>query len=124
MPSSVLLQISNLIVDFKTEEGIFHAVKNVSFDIRKGEILGVVGESGSGKSVTALSILKLIPSPPGIIKDGAITLLNDENPVNILSLEENKVRKIRGNKISMIFQEPMSSLNPVYQMRTTGNGST
>lgn len=115
MPSSVLLDIKDLKVDFKTEEGIFHAVKGISFDVKKGEILGIVGESGSGKSVTALSILKLIPSPPGFVKDGTISLFNDEQALNVLSLEENEIRKIRGNKISMIFQEPMSSLNPVYK---------
>jgi len=115
MPSSVLLRISGLSVSFKSEEGIFKAVNNISFSVNKGEILGIVGESGSGKSVTALSILKLIPSPPGLINNGSITLFDNDNAIDILSLDEKEIRKIRGNKISMIFQEPMSSLNPVYK---------
>jgi len=111
---SSLLEVKNLSVDFKTDEKTVHAVRNVSFDIPKGKTVGLVGESGSGKSVTALSIMRLIPEPPGVISGGQIFLDKED----ILNLPEKKLRKIRGNRISMIFQEPMSSLNPVF---TVGN---
>ena len=112
MPS--LIEVKNLSVEFQTDEKKVKAVQNVSFDIPKGKTVGLVGESGSGKSVTALSIMQLIPEPPGRISAGEIFLDKE----NILKLPEPRVRKIRGNRISMIFQEPMSSLNPVF---TVGN---
>ncbi|SCX91265.1 ABC transporter ATP-binding protein [Alkaliphilus peptidifermentans] len=105
-----LLEINNLHTYFFTQDGMVPAVEGVSFHIKKGETLCVVGESGCGKSVTAMSILKLIPVPPGRYVDGEI-LFNGEN---ILNKSDEEMRKIRGNDISMIFQEPMTSLNPVY----------
>ncbi len=97
---------------FKTEGNIAKAVDGVSLDIRKNEILGIVGESGSGKSVTALSIMRLIPNPPGEIVGGSIKL----NGVELLDLPLPEMRKLRGKDIGMIFQEPMTSLNPVYKV--------
>ena len=111
---SSLIEVKNLSIEFQTEEKIVKAVQNVSFNIPKGKTVGLVGESGSGKSVTALSIMRLISEPPGRISGGEIFLDKED----ILKLPENRVRKIRGNRISMIFQEPMSSLNPVF---TVGN---
>lgn len=109
-----ILEVKNLVTNFRTDRGLITAVNGVSFDVFKGRTLGIVGESGSGKSVTALSIMRLIPNPPGIISEGEIHY----NGKNILSLSDREMRKIRGNEISMIFQEPMTSLNPVY---TVGN---
>ncbi len=109
MTATPLLQIQGLRTYFHTEAGIAKAVDGVSFDILRGEVLGLVGESGSGKSVTALSILRLIPDPPGRIVAGSIMF----NGRNLLSLPWEEIRKIRGSDISMIFQEPMTSLNPV-----------
>ncbi len=104
-----LLEIDGLCVDFKTPEGIARAVEDVSFHIDAGETLGLVGESGCGKSVTSLSTLGLIPSPPGKISQGRIRF----NGRNLLELSEESLRRIRGRDIAMIFQEPMTSLNPV-----------
>ncbi len=103
-----LLEIDNLQTHFRTPDGINRAVDGVSFAIEAGETLAVVGESGCGKSVTAMSILRLIPEPPGKIA-GAIRFLGR----NLLELSDREMRAIRGNEISMIFQEPMTSLNPV-----------
>lgn len=109
-----LLQIKNFSVDFITEAGTTSAIKNISFEINRGETVAIVGESGSGKTVTSLSILKLLPSPPAQYKSGEILFSEDgEKVVDLLKLEDKPLRKIRGNKISMIFQEPMTSLNPV-----------
>lgn len=105
-----LLVLDNLKTYFHTSEGLYKSVDGVSFAIPKGQTLGVVGESGCGKSVTSLSILRLIASPPGKIEGGSIYF----NGQNLLDLSEKEMRKIRGNKISMIFQEPMTSLNPVF----------
>jgi oligopeptide/dipeptide ABC transporter ATP-binding protein len=105
-----LLQIRGLRTHFFTESGVARAVDGVDLDIMKGEVLGLVGESGSGKSVTALSILRLIPDPPGRIVEGEIRF----NGRNLLELSWEDVRKVRGKDISMIFQEPMTSLNPVF----------
>jgi oligopeptide/dipeptide ABC transporter ATP-binding protein len=105
-----LLSIRGLRTYFDTEAGVAKAVDGVDLDVRRGEVLGLVGESGSGKSVTALSVLRLIPSPPGRIVTGEITHKNR----NLLALSWEDMRKIRGREISMIFQEPMTSLNPVF----------
>jgi len=109
-----LLQIKNLSVDFETEYGSTSAVKNISLEINKGEIVAVVGESGSGKTVTSLSILQLLQSPPAKYSSGEILFSKSGNEqTNLLQLSEQKMREIRGNEIAMIFQEPMTSLNPV-----------
>jgi oligopeptide/dipeptide ABC transporter ATP-binding protein len=105
-----LLKTKNLKTHFFTHEGTVKAVNGISFKINQGETLGLVGESGCGKSVTALSIMRLIPHPPGKIVSGEIHFEGR----NLLELDEKKMRKIRGKKISMIFQEPMTSLDPVF----------
>ena len=112
-----LIEIKNLKTYFHTEAGIAKAVDDVSFDIYKGEVLGIVGESGSGKSVTSLSINRLIPNPPGEIVGGKI-LFND---VDLLSLNYEEMRSFRGKEIAMIFQEPMTSLNPVTKIKVQMN---
>lgn len=111
---SALLEVKNLKTGFKTDEGSFLAVDDISFTVEKGKTLGIVGESGCGKSVTSLSIMRLIPDPPGKIMGGQILF----NGRDLLKLSEDEMRKIRGNDIAMIFQEPMTSLNPVF---TIGN---
>lgn len=109
-----LLQIKDFSIDFVTENGTTSAVKNISVDINHGETVAIVGESGSGKTVTSLSILRLLASPPAKYTSGEILFSEDGNTQsNLLNIEEKTLRKIRGNKISMIFQEPMTSLNPV-----------
>jgi oligopeptide/dipeptide ABC transporter ATP-binding protein len=105
-----LLEIRNLSTSFKTEDGIVQAVDNVSVDIRKGEVVGLVGESGCGKTVTSLSILQLLASPPAFIDDGQILFEGRD----LLRVSKEELRRIRGNEIAMIFQEPMTSLNPVF----------
>ena len=110
----ILLSIAGLDVSFFTEEGVARAVQDVSFSINRGRTFAVVGESGCGKSVTALSIMRLVPEPPGKIIDGEIVFEGQ----NLLALSEKHMQQVRGNKIAMIFQEPMTSLNPVY---TVGN---
>jgi peptide/nickel transport system ATP-binding protein len=110
---SKLLQIENLSVDFTSDLGQTTALQNISIGVNKGEIVAIVGESGSGKSVTSLSVLQLIPSPPALYKTGSIVAGIDERSINILKTNKNILREIRGNKIAMIFQEPMTSLNPV-----------
>jgi oligopeptide/dipeptide ABC transporter ATP-binding protein len=105
-----LLDVRNLQTHFFTHDGIVKAVDDVTFSIRRGEVLGIVGESGCGKSVTALSIMRLITSPPGRITGGKITFEGQE----LLHLSDREIREIRGNRIAMIFQEPMTSLNPVF----------
>ncbi len=110
MAESSIIQVRNLAVEFRTDEGIVNAVKSISFEIPRGKTVGLVGESGSGKSVTSLAVMRLIPDPPGKIKSGEILL----NGKNLLKLSESQMRHIRGNEISMIFQEPMTSLNPVF----------
>ena len=105
-----LVEFKNLKTYFYTEEGVVKAVDDVSFKINQGETIGIVGESGCGKSVTSMSLMRLIPNPPGKIVGGDIIFENE----SLISLSEEKMREIRGNKISVIFQEPMTSLNPVY----------
>ncbi|HEX7127851.1 MAG TPA: ABC transporter ATP-binding protein [Thermodesulfobacteriota bacterium] len=105
-----LLEVKDLKTYFYTSEGVAPAVDGVSFTVKRGETLGIVGESGSGKSVTSLSILRLVPDPPGRIVGGQILF----EGTDLLTLSNREMRKIRGNKISMIFQEPMTSLNPVF----------
>ena len=112
MKMDKLFEIKNLKTFFHTEAGTVKAVNDVSFDIFKGEVLGIVGESGSGKSVTSLSINRLIPNPPGEIVSGEIIY----NGKNLLELSYEEMRKYRGRHISMIFQEPMTSLNPVLRV--------
>jgi len=105
-----VLEVENLQTHFFTRTGIARAVDGVSFDVRRGETLGLVGESGCGKSVTSLSILRLVPDPPGRIVGGAVRF----DGRDLLALSEDEMKKVRGNDVSMIFQEPMTSLNPVF----------
>src|SRR5215467_10769288 len=105
-----LLEVRGLQTQFVTDSGVVRAVDGVSFAIDAGRTLGMVGESGCGKSVTALSILRLIPAPPGRIVGGEIRYEGR----NLLELPQAEMRRVRGNEIAMIFQEPMTSLNPVF----------
>jgi oligopeptide transport system ATP-binding protein len=104
-----LLSIQDLVVDFRTEDGVVHAVDGVSYDLYPGEILGIVGESGSGKSVSTLALLGLIPMPPGKIVSGTAMFKGRD----LLRLKKKELRKVRGNEVAMVFQDPMTSLNPV-----------
>jgi oligopeptide transport system ATP-binding protein len=113
--SARLLEIENLRVEFATEDGVFAAVDDVSLHVDRGETLGIVGESGSGKSVTSLAVMRLIPDPPGRIVSGRIRFVGkDGQERDLVTTPEPNMRRIRGNDIAMIFQEPMTSLNPVY----------
>jgi peptide/nickel transport system ATP-binding protein len=107
-----VLEVMGLQTVFFTNSGLFKAVDDVSFTVRRGETLAIVGESGCGKSVTALSVMRLVPDPPGRVVAGSIML----EGTDLLALDENGMRQIRGNRISMIFQEPMTSLNPVMRI--------
>lgn len=125
MADGSLLEINNLMTHFHLQEGIVRAVDGVSFDIRRGQTVGIIGESGCGKSVTAHSILRLVPSPPGNIVDGQILFHRSDNgmdrePVDLAQLDPRgaEIRSIRGAEISMVFQEPMTSFGP---MHTIGN---
>jgi peptide/nickel transport system ATP-binding protein len=109
---ATVLDVKGLQTVFFTNSGLFKAVDDVSFKVRRGETLAIVGESGCGKSVTALSIMRLVPNPPGKIVGGSITL----EGTDLLGLDDDKMREVRGNRISMIFQEPMTSLNPVMRI--------
>ena len=108
--SEKLLQVKELKTSFYTESGVVRAIDGVSFDVFGGETLGIVGESGCGKSVTSMSVLRLIPQPPGKIESGEILFEGKD----LTKIDDEQMRQIRGNKISMIFQEPMTSLNPVF----------
>jgi peptide/nickel transport system ATP-binding protein len=107
-----VLEVKNLQTVFFTNSGLFKAVDDVSFSVRRGETLAIVGESGCGKSVSALSVMRLVPNPPGRIVGGQVLL----EGADLLALDEAEMRDIRGNRISMIFQEPMTSLNPVMRI--------
>ncbi len=104
-----LLSIRDLVVEFKTEDGVVHAVDGISYDVMPGEILGIVGESGSGKSVSTMSLLGLIPQPPGRIASGTAMFKGQD----LLKLKKKELRAFRGKEVAMIFQDPMTSLNPV-----------
>ena len=115
MSDRKLLEIKNLVTEFSTDGNVLKAVNDVSFTLNRGETIGIVGESGSGKSVTSLSVMRLIPNPPGTISGGEILFHKDEtSSVDLVKIPENEMRAIRGNDIAMIFQEPMTSLNPVF----------
>ncbi len=111
MPEPIL-SIRDLVVEFRTEDGIVHAVDGISYDVFPGETLGIVGESGSGKSVSTLSILGLIPQPPGRVTSG-IAMFKGKD---LLKLKKRELREFRGNEVAMIFQDPMTSLNPVLRI--------
>ena len=114
-----LLEVDDLKMYFHTEDGIVHAVDGVSYTLDRGETLGVVGESGSGKSVTAMTIMGLISMPPGKIHGGSVTYRGK----SLLDMSEEEMQHIRGNDIAMIFQDPMTSLNPVYKIgKQVGEG--
>lgn len=114
MSKKPLLEINNLVTEFHTEDGIVKAVNDVSFSLNRGETIGIVGESGSGKSVTSLSVMQLIASPPGRISNGEILFHSENGTVDLLKCSKKEMRNYRGNDIAMIFQEPMTSLNPVF----------
>ena len=114
MASEKLLSMENICVNFNTRRGLVRAVRNLSLSIDKGETLALVGESGCGKSVTAHTINRLIPMPPGIIESGKVVF----DGRDLLELSEDEMQKMRGTQISMIFQEPMTSLNPVFKIGT------
>lgn len=115
MEKEILLQVKNLVTEFKSDGELIKAVNDISFTLHKGETIGIVGESGSGKSVTSLSIMKLIPNPPGRVSGGEILYHSKNDGIkNLRSLPSKQMRSYRGNEIAMIFQEPMTSLNPVY----------
>jgi peptide/nickel transport system ATP-binding protein len=115
MEKEILLQVKNLVTEFKSDNELIKAVNDISFTLHKGETIGIVGESGSGKSVTSLSIMQLIPNPPGRISGGEILYHSKNNgTIDLRTLSNQDMRAYRGNEIAMIFQEPMTSLNPVY----------
>ena len=110
--TTVLLDVANLTVTFKTDNGFIRAVDNVSFSVKRGETVGIVGESGAGKSVTALSIPRLVPSPPSQVQRGSIFF----NGSNLLDLDVRRLRKIRGKSIGVIFQDPSTALSPLHRV--------
>ncbi len=116
-----LLQIKDLSVNFITNKQVTNTLHNIYLEVNKGELVAVVGESGSGKSVTSLSILQLLPQPPAVYANGSITLNTTNSSIDVLKLDKENLQQIRGNKVAMIFQEPMTSLNPVI---TCGNQIT
>ena len=105
----VLLEVKNLTTHFFTQDGVVKAVDGITYNVHEGEVVGIVGESGCGKSVGAMSVMKIIPNPPGRIVDGSVTFEGED----LVSMNEARMREIRGNRIAMVFQEPMTSLNPV-----------
>ncbi len=115
-PVVPVLQVKNLRTHFFTRAGVVYAVDDVSFEVNPGETIGIVGESGCGKSVTSLSIMRLIQSPPGRIVSGEILLNANGQTRDLVKLSDSQMRRVRGNDIAMIFQDPMTSLNPVYSV--------
>ena len=113
--SKTVLEVENLVTEFHVEHGVARAVDGVSFRLKEGETLGLVGESGSGKSVTSLSLMQLVPDPPGKILPSSKVVINGRD---VMKLPEREMKCIRGSEIAMIFQDPMTALNPVY---TIGN---
>jgi oligopeptide/dipeptide ABC transporter ATP-binding protein len=107
-----ILSIKNLVVEFKTDDGVVHAVDDITYDVFPGETLGIVGESGSGKSVSTLSILGLIPQPPGRIVGGTAMFKGND----LLQMKKRELRRFRGDEVAMVFQDPMTSLNPVLKV--------
>lgn len=107
--SDLILDIQNLVVNYETDDGIVHAVNGLNLQLEKKKTLGLVGETGAGKTTTALSILNLVPNPPGVIRDGAIYLDGED----VLQKSPKELQKMRGNDVAMIFQDPMTALNPV-----------
>jgi oligopeptide transport system ATP-binding protein len=112
--NGTILSVNNLKTYFQTEDGVVKAVDGITFELKRGETLGIVGESGSGKSVTNLSVMRLIPEPPGKIVDGDIVF----NGIDVRKLPIDEVRRIRGKRMAMIFQDPMTSLNPFLKIST------
>ena len=108
-----ILEVEGLKTQFFTRAGIVYAVDGVSFSVDEGETVGIVGESGCGKSVTSLSLMRLVPHPPGKIVDGQVTFRVDDKVYDILAMDDSEMRKVRGHHMAMIFQDPMTSLNPV-----------
>ena len=111
MPDPIL-SIRDLVVEFATDDGVVHAVDGITYDVFPGEVLGIVGESGSGKSVSTMSILGLIPQPPGKIVSGEAIF----DGRDLLKLKKKELREVRGNEVAMVFQDPMTSLHPVYRV--------
>ncbi|MCL2166988.1 MAG: ATP-binding cassette domain-containing protein, partial [Clostridiales bacterium] len=105
----IVLDVKDLVIHYVLEDETVEAVNGVTFSLRKGQTLGLVGETGAGKTSTALAILNLVPDPPGVIKNGTITICGSE----VLSMTPKQLEEIRGKDVSMIFQDPMTSLNPV-----------
>jgi len=110
---STILEVTDLVTKFDTFDGVVHALNGVSFDLEEGETLGIVGESGSGKSVTMMSLLHLLPMPPARIAGGTVLFHDDTGTIDLLKLSDSDMRNVRGAKIGMIFQDPLTSLNPV-----------
>lgn len=115
-PSGNVLEVKNLKTQFFTRSGVVFAVDDITFHVKEGETLGIVGESGCGKSVTALSLMRLVPNPPGRIVHGTVTLSIDGKVRDLLAMNDREMRDVRGNDMAMIFQDPMTSLNPVYSV--------
>ena len=115
MKKQPLLEVKNLVTQFKTDDEFIKAVNDISFTLHKGETIGIVGESGSGKSVTSLSIMQLIPNPPGKITHGEIIYHTKDNKVvDLVKTKNDEMRHYRGNEIAMIFQEPMASFLVIF----------
>ena len=113
--ADLVLDIKDLVVHYETDESTVCAVNGISFSLGKKQTLGLVGETGAGKTTTALSILNLVPNPPGVIKNGSITL----DGTDVLKLSPSELEKVRGNDVAMIFQDPMTALNPVMTVGET-----
>jgi oligopeptide transport system ATP-binding protein len=112
----VILDVANLQVSFDSPDGKVHAVNGVSFQLRTGEALGVVGESGSGKSVTMMSLLSLLPSPPASVDEGSAVLTDGDRSIDLLTAGGSPIRRIRGGKVGFVFQDPLSALNPTMRV--------